>query len=58
MTRIMVSTVCQVASGSGLRQFQAAQFLLDRVYIANFQECNPNVNRVPSLMVSKVLAGN
>jgi len=33
-TRIMMATVPNVTSGSGLRKFQADGFLLDRVYIA------------------------
>jgi hypothetical protein len=32
-TRIMMATVPNVISGSGLRKFQADGFLLDRVYI-------------------------
>jgi len=32
-TRIMMATVPNVTSGSGLRKFQADGFLLDRVYI-------------------------
>jgi hypothetical protein len=32
-TRIMMSTVRQVTSSSGLRKFQADGFLFDRVYI-------------------------
>ena len=32
-TRIMVTTVPHVTSGSGLRKFQADGFLLDRVYL-------------------------
>jgi len=31
-TRIMMATVPQITSGSGLRKFQADGFLLDRVY--------------------------
>jgi len=31
-TRIMMATVPQVTSGSGLRKFQSDGFLLDRVY--------------------------
>ena len=31
-TRIMLSTVPHVTSGSGLRKFQADGFLFDRVY--------------------------
>jgi len=31
-TRIMMATVRYVTSGSGLRKFQAALLLLDRVY--------------------------
>jgi hypothetical protein len=34
-TRIMMATVRHVTSSSGLRKFQAAWFLLNRVYIAN-----------------------
>jgi len=33
-TRIMMTTVPHVTSGSGLRKFQGDGFLLDRVYIA------------------------
>jgi len=32
-TRIMMATVPHVTSGSGLKKFQADEFLLDRVYI-------------------------
>jgi len=32
-TRIMMATVPGVTSGSGLRNFQAEGFVLDRVYI-------------------------
>jgi len=31
-TRIMMATVCHVTSGSGLRKFLAAWFLLNRGY--------------------------
>ena len=53
MSQIMMATVRHVTAGQGLRQFQAARFLLDRVYIANFQEYNPNVKCGPTLTVSK-----
>jgi len=32
-TRIMMATVPQITSSSGLRKFQADGFLLDRVYL-------------------------
>ena len=32
-TRIMMATVPHVTSGSGLRKFQADEFLFDKVYI-------------------------
>jgi len=32
-TRIMMATVLQVTSGSGLRKFQADGFLFDRVFV-------------------------
>jgi len=36
-TRIMMATVPHVASGSGLRKFQADGFLFDRVYVGRSQ---------------------
>jgi len=35
MTRIMMATVRPVTSSSGFRKFQAAWFLLHRVYISS-----------------------
>ena len=35
-TRIMMATVSHVTSGSGLRKFQADEFLFDRVYKRTF----------------------
>jgi len=35
-TRIMMATVPHVTSGSGLKQFQADGFLLDRVYNTDY----------------------
>jgi len=34
-TRIMMATMPQITSGSGLRKFQADGFLFDRVYNRN-----------------------
>jgi hypothetical protein len=37
-SRIMMATVRNVTSGAGRRKFQAARFLLNRVYIAKQSE--------------------
>ena len=37
-TRIMMTTVPHVTSGSGLRKFQADGFLFDRVYLIGVDE--------------------
>jgi predicted branched-subunit amino acid permease len=41
MTGIMMATVRHVNSGSGRRKFQAAWFLLDRVYIITLNDNAP-----------------
>jgi len=41
-TRIMMATVPQVTSGSGLRKFKADGFLFDRVYIFTLEKCEQN----------------
>jgi len=43
----MMATVHHVTSGLGLRQFQAAQFLSDRAYIAIFRNVTPMLNVDP-----------
>jgi len=40
-TRIMMSTVPHVTSGSGLRKFLADGFLFDRVYMLHLKRLHP-----------------
>jgi len=50
-TRIMMATVLHVTSGSGLRKFHAAGFLLDRVYILSVHQ-SPNRSDSSSRLTS------
>ena len=43
-TRIMMATVPRVASGLGLRKFQADGFLLTRVYRPTKTQTSPNLH--------------
>jgi hypothetical protein len=57
-TLIMVATVCQVTSGSGLKTISGCSIFVGQGVQCNFQYCNPNVNCGPTLTIPKVLAGN
>ena len=54
-TRIMMATVCHVTSSSGLRKFQAAWFLLNRVWVLLFKHLIRNLSVIVHTLIQCII---